>query len=101
MRIKSILLLSFLSVVAALSSCVPARQFDELKQKEQSCREENKKLTSENQDLNTRVTELNANMEKLTKDLADLVKDSIRRESDYQRVTSLCNELNKSYDKLL
>lgn len=91
----------FLAVAIGISSCVPSRQFDELKTKEQKCQDENKKLQSDNLDLNTRVTELTSNMDKLTKDMNELVRDSLKRGEDYRRLTSLYNELTKSYDKLL
>ncbi len=98
---KSIVIPVFLTVALFISSCVPSRQFDELKKKEQTCQDENKKLQSENQDLNTKVTELNANMEKLSRDMNDLVKDSLKRGEDYRRLTSLYDQLTKSYDKLI
>ena len=104
MRLLSTKIHALLTVLCAclwLSSCVPSRQFDELKKKEQSCQDENKTLKSENQDLNTQMTELNARMEKLNKDMDELVKDSVKRGDDYRRLTSLYNELTKSYDKLL
>lgn len=91
----------FLALAASISSCVPSRQFDELKTKEQKCQDENKRLTSENQDQNTKITELNASMEKLSRDMNDLVKDSLKRGEDYRRLTNLYNELTKSYDQLL
>ncbi|CAN5384848.1 OmpA family protein [soil metagenome] len=91
----------FLAIVAGITSCVPSRQFDELKTKEQKCSDENKRLTSENQDQNTKITELNSKMEKLSSDMNDLVKDSLKRGEDYRRLTSLYNELTKSYDQLL
>ena len=77
---KSTFIPVFLAVMSVISSCVPSRQFDELKAKEQKCQDENKKLQSENQDLNTNVTELNAAMEKLSRDMNDLVKDSLKGE---------------------
>lgn len=91
----------FLAIILGFSACVPSRQFDDLKVKEQKCQDENKRLQSENQDLNTKITELNSSMEKLSRDMSDLVKDSLKRGEDYRRLTSLYNELTKSYDKLL
>jgi len=98
---KSIVIPIFLAVLMGASSCVPSRQFDELKAKEQKCQDDNKRLQGENQDLNTRLTEMGANMEKLSRDMNDLVKDSLERGESYRRLTSLYNELTKSYDKLL
>ena len=96
-----ILMAVFLAFGAAITSCVPSRQFEDLKSKEQQCQDENKKLQSENQDLNTKLTELNSGMAKLSGDMSDLVKDSLKRGEDYRRLTNLYNELTKSYDKLI
>jgi len=101
MNKKLIVIPVFLALAASFTSCVPSRQFDELKAKEQTCQQENKKLQSENQDMNTKITELNSAMEKLSRDMNDLVKDSLKRGEDYRRLTSLYNELTNSYEKLL
>jgi chemotaxis protein MotB len=82
-------------------SCVPSRQFDDLKKKEQTCQDENSKLTSENHDLNTKITELTGSMEKLKSDLSIMANDSMKRGEDYRRLNSLYTELMKSYEKLL
>jgi len=97
--INAAILTVFIAVY--LSSCVPARQFDELKKKEQDCQAENSKLKSSNQDLNTQITELKAKMEKLSKDINNLTADSTQRGTDLRRLTGLYSELTKSYDKLL
>src|SRR4051812_48982328 len=89
-------ILSFITL-SYLTSCVPARQFDELKKREQDCQAENTKLKSDNQNLNTELTELKVNMEKLSKDINALTVDSTQRGSDLRRLTSLYNELTKSY----
>jgi chemotaxis protein MotB len=99
--IKPERILLFLATAATFFSCVPSRQFEDLKTKEQQCQDENKKLKSENQDLQTKVTELNSAMEKLQADMNELVRDSTKRGTDYQRLTNLYNELTRSYDKLL
>ncbi len=91
----------FLTVAIYFSSCVPARQFEELKAREKTCSEENAKLKAENQDLMTKNTELLSRVEKLTKDVGSLTTDSTQRSDDLRRLTSLYNELTKSYDKLL
>ncbi len=98
---KWIVIPVFLAIAACISSCVPSRQFDELKSKEQKCQDENKKLQSESLDMNTKITELNSSMEKLSRDMNDLVKDSLKRGEDYRRLTNLYGELTRSYDKLL
>jgi chemotaxis protein MotB len=95
------IMLAFLAIAAGMSSCVPSRQYDDLKSKDQKCQDDNKRLQSENQDLNTKVTEMTSAMEKLSRNMSELVRDSTKRGEDYQRLTSLYAELTKSYDKLL
>jgi chemotaxis protein MotB len=91
----------FLAVSCTIISCVPSRQYEDLKKQEHGCQEENTRLKSENQDLNTKITEITGGMEKLNRDMNEMAKDSMHRGEDYRRLTSLYNELMKSYDKLL
>src|SRR5438045_706193 len=93
--------ISALLIISWLASCVPARQFDELKQKENDCQAENSKLNSKNHDLNTELTELKANMEKLSKEVNTLVNDTNECGIELRRIIGLNDELTKSYDKLL
>src|SRR6185436_10586427 len=104
MKTKSILNAWFLSLIvgmAYLTSCVPARQFEDLKKRNDACQEENTKLKSDNQQLTTSNTELSAQLTELQKKIADLQKDTTEQGSAYTRLTGLYNELMKSYDKLL
>ena len=96
-----IIFLFFLAAVCSIISCVPSRQFEDLKKQEQTCMEENARLKSENHDLNTKLTELSASMDKLKREMGEMAKDSSRQGEDYRRLTSLYGELMKSYDKLL
>ena len=95
---------AFLSIIVAslyLSSCVPARQFEDLKKKEKDCQDENVRLKSENQQLGTTNTELSAEISDLRKRIAGLQKDTLEQGASGRRVSALYNELMKSYDKLL
>ena len=91
----------FLAVSFCIISCVPSRQFEDLKKQEHTCQEENQKLKSDNHDLSTQITELTSRMEKLNNDISTMANDSTKRGEDYRRLTSLYGELMKSYDKLL
>ncbi|MCX6290672.1 MAG: OmpA family protein [Bacteroidetes bacterium] len=104
MKAKSTLNGWFLSVLAVsfwLSSCVPARQFEDMKKKEKDCQDENSKLKSDNQQLGTKNTELSAEVEDLQKRVSGLRKDTAETGNSIRRLTELYNELMKSYDKLL
>jgi len=104
MKAKSIVNGLFLTVLAVsiyLTSCVPARQFEDLQKKEKTCQDENSKLKSDNQHLTTTNTELASQVEDLQKRISNLVKDTTEGGSSNRRLTGLYNELMKSYDKLL
>jgi len=104
MKAKSIPVQWILTVVVIslyLTSCVPARKFEDLQKSEKDCRDENTKMKSDNLDLTTRNTELTASINDLQKKVSNLQKDTTEEGSSYRRLTELYNELMKSYDKLL
>lgn len=83
------------------ASCVPARQFSEMKTKYNACSEEGMKLSSENQKLSTELTELQGANKELLKKINSLVTDTLTSSSSYRKLSSIYNELSKSYDQLL
>ncbi len=104
MKAKSIVnrwFLAVLSVSMYLTSCVPARQFEDLQKKDKACQDENGKMKSDNQQLTTKNTELSAQIDDLQKKVSNLSKDSTELGTSYRRLTDLYSELMKSYDKLL
>lgn len=104
MKAKSIVsgwILSVIVVSIYLTSCVPARQFNDLQKKEKACEDENSKLKSDNQDLNTKNTEMQAEINDLQKRVSNLQRDTTEEGSANRRLTQLYDELTKSYDKLL
>lgn len=104
MKAKSTLKGWFLAILAVsiyLTSCVPARQFEDLKTKEKTCQDENIKLKSDNLQMTTTNTELSAQINDLQKKVSNLQKDSTELGASHRRLTELYNELMKSYDKLL
>lgn len=98
---KSPQILAIFTLVATIYSCVPARQFEDLQKREQSCQDENKTLKAENQRLTTENTELKASGAEMQKDIVELQKDTTDMGTAYHRLTGLYGELTKSYDKLL
>ncbi len=88
-------------VIAMFWGCVPARQLEDSKAREQQCQDENAKLKDSNQQLTTGNNELKANVEKLSKQVGDLVADTTEQGRSSRRLSDLYNELMKSYDKLL
>jgi chemotaxis protein MotB len=104
MKVKSIVNGWFLSLIVVscyLSSCVPARQFDDLQKKDKDCQSENERLKSENQNMGTKNTELASEISDLQKRVSTLQRDTSEMSSANSRLTSLYDELSKSYDKLL
>ncbi len=93
--------LAFGLMISVFQSCIPARKFEDLQKKEQSCQDENTQLRSENQKLVTENTEMKASGAEMQKNMMQLVKDTTDMGNGYHRLTSLYNELSKSYDKLL
>ena len=93
--------LAFSLMITGIYSCIPAKKFEDLQRKEQTCQDENKKLRTDNQQLVTENTEMKVSGAEMQKNLVQLVKDTTDMGNAYHRLTSLYGELNKSYDKLL
>ncbi|MBP6335093.1 MAG: OmpA family protein [Bacteroidia bacterium] len=101
---KSIRISQFITLCAGLAifhSCVPARQFEDLKKKETTCQDENKRLVSENEQNGIKITELSAKVDDLEKDVKNLVQDSTAMGASYRRLSEVHTDLTNSYDKLL
>lgn len=98
---NSLIVLALFLVIAFLQSCVPARQFEDLKKKEKTCQDENARLKNENENLLTENTEMKSSGAEMQKNLSALANDTSEMGTAYQRLTSLYKELTKSYDKLL
>ena len=50
--------LAFSLMITGIYSCIPAKKFEDLQRKEQTCQDENKKLRTDNQQLVTENTEM-------------------------------------------
>jgi chemotaxis protein MotB len=98
---KFVLFLSVLIIVTQFFSCVPARKFEDLQKKDNTCQDDNTRLKSENQNLHTENTELKSSSAEMQKNITLLTRDTSEMGTSYQRLTGLYNELTKSYDKLL
>jgi chemotaxis protein MotB len=88
-------------LVTMLFSCVPARQFEDVKKRESDCRDENAKLKDENQKLTVDNTELKSSSSEMRKDLVALQKDTTELGTAYQRLNGYFKTLNESHDKLV
>lgn len=94
-------LISIFAVLLFLASCVPSRQFDELKAKHQQCDLENARLKQDNLTLSTRSTELSAEMKELERLKKALENDTASLSTSLRRTNSLYKELGQTYEKLI
>lgn len=97
-----LLVASVILTAAFMFSCVPAKEFQALQDKNQKCEEERERFSTENTGLNVRVAELSAKLqvlerevEQLKRDSATRVVDLIRLKEDNDRLTSRYAELQQ------
>jgi chemotaxis protein MotB len=90
----------YLLIFATLISCVPAKKYEELKAKQQSCRDANAALKSVNQDLEEKNNELTASINSLQKQLADMKSEVETKRIDLEKALANYNNLKKSHDLL-
>ncbi|MGI8892850.1 MAG: OmpA family protein [Bacteroidia bacterium] len=97
-NLNSIILLLAITVLA---SCVPSRQFEEMKIRVKDCEDQNLVFKTENQELMTRNTELLTRVNELEKLVRILENDTATLGNSLRRLNNLYNDLTASYDKLL
>jgi chemotaxis protein MotB len=86
--------LFYLSLIAiTLYSCVPARQFNEMKEKNQRCEDERDLLKTTNKDLTEKNTECTAT-------LADLKKQNLALSGDTTVLGKSLRKMTQQYDKI-
>lgn len=93
--------LSIIAIFLAVQACVPARQFEELKAKQQECEQERNRLTEENRKLSTDLKELQAEVDLLRKEKAMLVEDSLRTGRNFRKMQEQFHKLNTLNDELI
>lgn len=87
-------------MIVSVASCIPARQYDELKSKKSKCEEENEKLKASNLENSTRSKECAVQIDEDKKSIDHLKQDTTRLGTDIRRMNALYNSLTESYDKL-
>jgi chemotaxis protein MotB len=90
----------YILIFATLFSCVPAKKYEELKAKQQSCRDENAALKSVNQDLEEKNKELSASVSSLQKQIADIKNEIESNKLELKKAISDYDNLKKSHDLL-
>lgn len=102
MNQKNKLLITFLlPTLLYLTSCVPARQFEELQGRQKNCADENLNLKSQNQDISTKLTECDASLQEAKKHIVQLVADSMRQSNSMNMLTKNYDKLNETNELLL
>lgn len=98
---KFILLAVSILSISLLTSCVPHRQFEEVKVARDSCKVEVRKLRAEYESFTAKEKEMSSRLEELGKQVATLTKDTVSMGITYRRLTSSYDKLNQTYDQLL
>jgi len=100
----SIILIFILSI--SLFSCVPLKQYKDLKSKNEQCEDERGYLKNQNKELSEKITELQTLIDKLNKQINELSLDtaakgySMRTQTEQlTRMTKLNEELNNLLKK--
>jgi chemotaxis protein MotB len=95
------LLIVGIIATALISSCVPARKFDEVKKKQQSCESELSQLKLSHKDLESQYNEVNAAHTELKKRHDLLVSDTTSIGKSLRQMTTNYDKLNETYELLL
>lgn len=95
-------------VGCSLFSCVPAKQYNLLRDNNTKCEEERGRLNRENDSLKIRVRELSSGNMVLEREKAALISDSTKRQitfvalsQDYSKLQDRYNDLNLAHEALL
>ena len=88
-------------VISILFSCVPARKYEELKAKQQSCTEENAALKTQVQTLEEKNNELSTSVDLLKKEKSTLTHDLDLMTKSYDQMKSNYDNINRTYQLLL
>jgi chemotaxis protein MotB len=84
-------------IISTLFSCVPAKKYEELKVKQQACRDEVSALKTLNQDLEEQNNELKASVERLQKQRSQFQSDLAESKIDLQTMGGNYDNLKETY----
>lgn len=98
---SSSLLLLFYVAIVCFTSCVPARQFDDVKGKYNKCNDENSRLKADNFALDNKNKELVSGIADHKKKVDQLMNDTLDMGIKTRRMTELYVKLEDSYDRLI
>jgi len=99
---KNIKYLAPLAIVLVyFVSCVPARQFEELKEKEKKCAQELAEIKGNSLNCSTKLTECENDVQLLKRKLSNLQNDTMVMGNSIRLLTKNYDKLNQTYDLLL
>lgn len=84
-----------------LFACVPAKKFEEVKQKKELCEEQRETLKEQNRKLDEQYTELKEKFDDLEKRAVRLSTDTTVMGKSLRQMTKNYDKLNQTYDLLL
>lgn len=84
-----------------LFSCVPARKFQELQDRNKICETDRESIKNANKDLNVKVTELTSNVSELKRQISGLLNDTTVMGLTLRKMTKQYDRINQLNDELL
>jgi len=94
-------LLYSVALTFVVASCVPARQYEEMKVKRTECEDELKKLKSSNKELTEKNNEITEKYDQINRQIEGLKNDTSILGSSSRRLRDNYDQLNKTYNLLL
>jgi chemotaxis protein MotB len=88
-------------IVISITSCVPARKYEDLVERRQQCEEQNLELRRENEYYFTQNNELTSERDDLKKTLETLKRDTTETGRVMRRLENNYDRLSKTYEVLL
>jgi chemotaxis protein MotB len=95
------LILVLFSATLYMASCVPARQFEELKNKEKKCVADLAELKASSLSCSTKLTECENDVQILKRKVSNLQNDTMVMGNSMRLLTKNYDKLNQTYDLLL
>ena len=95
---KNLVLL--ISLIFVFFSCVPLKQYKDLKTKNQQCEDERAYLKNQQKELTEKINELTIKIDKLNKQVSDLTLDTASLGSTKRMLTGQLNRMTKLNEEL-
>jgi chemotaxis protein MotB len=85
----------------AVISCVPGRQYEEVKTAGEKCKADLEEIKARYESLSAKEKELNIRVEELNRQTKSLSNDTLSLGTSFRRLNTAYEKLNKTYDQLL